>query len=283
MDSQTTRILVDVACDKEALRKLLATVPDRGVFAAVLVVSKAARVPVLAYGAAGYDPIVYADDWRRIFEAETKALADKVNEIEELLAQAGVAGEAFPVLSDVRMIEELLAEPLALSDVVFVPRDLFSDDAFYQRCLRAALFASPVGVVVNSHDIGAALAAQLVFIAWNGGISAARAVHRALPILKQAKEVTVAVVEPVSAPGEPSEPGAALAAWLSRHGCRVTLQQYPGGGREIGDSLLAAASEHGAGLVVMGAYTHSHLRQRMFGGTTQTMIEQDRQAVLFAH
>jgi nucleotide-binding universal stress UspA family protein len=47
----------------------------------------------------------------------------------------------------------------------------------------------------------------------------------------------------------------------------------PPGGREPGQVLQQHAKDVGAELVVMGAYGHSRLQERIFGGTTQWTIE----------
>jgi nucleotide-binding universal stress UspA family protein len=97
-------------------------------------------------------------------------------------------------------------------------------------------------------------------------------------------KVTVGWFDPVMTEhlgGE--DAGADISAKLSRHGCQVTLQQYPSGGKEIADGIKLRASELGADLIVMGAYGHAKLRERIFGGTTQSMLDQTKQTVLFAH
>jgi nucleotide-binding universal stress UspA family protein len=48
-------------------------------------------------------------------------------------------------------------------------------------------------------------------------------------------------------------------------------------------SLLARAEAHQNGLIVMGAYTHGHYRQFLFGGMTRHVMEHATIPVLFAH
>ncbi len=64
---------------------------------------------------------------------------------------------------------------------------------------------------------------------------AARAPHRALPILKQADRVTIATFDPDDAD---ENPGNDAATWLSRHGCNVVVQEYPITGSDVGHSIL---------------------------------------------
>lgn len=78
-------------------------------------------------------------------------------------------------------------------------------------------------------------------------------------------------------------PGSEVARWLSHHGCRVNLQQYPSGGEEIGKCILGRAAGSGADLVVTVAYRPSGMRQAVFGGTTRTLIEQTGTPVFLGH
>ncbi|MEP6195164.1 MAG: universal stress protein, partial [Nitratireductor sp.] len=98
-----------------------------------------------------------------------------------------------------------------------------------------------------------------------------------------AKEVSLALVDPVAGNavyGE--EPGADLATYLSRHGAKVTVDRLPSQGRSVADILRRHATDKDAELMVMGAYGHSRLRERLFGGVTKSMLEQPPVPVLMA-
>ena len=52
----------------------------------------------------------------------------------------------------------------------------------------------------------------------------------------------------------------------------------------MGDTLLASAAEHDAGLLVMGAYSHSRLRELLLGGATRHILKNaSARPVLLAH
>lgn len=96
--------------------------------------------------------------------------------------------------------------------------------------------------------------------------------------------MVIGIIDPVSTKFRDGEdPGADVAKWLARHGCNVTVRQFPSGGRDIGDVILERSKECGADLIVMGSYGHSRTREAFFGGTTRTMIEQTEKAVFLAH
>ena len=54
-------------------------------------------------------------------------------------------------------------------------------------------------------------------------------------------------------------------------------------GRPAGEVLLAKARELGADLLVMGAYSHTRLRERILGGVTKYVLEHADIPVLAFH
>ena len=138
--------------------------------------------------------------------------------------------------------------------------------------------------MLNAMASAKALQPASVFLAWKAGIPSARAVHAAMPFLRDAREVTVAMFDPVMTSARDGEnPGSDVAAWLTHQGCNVAVQQYPSGGEEIAKAIMQRGQETGGDLIVMGAYDHSRLREVVFGGTTRTMIEQRDCPVLLCH
>jgi nucleotide-binding universal stress UspA family protein len=55
------------------------------------------------------------------------------------------------------------------------------------------------------------------------------------------------------------------------------------GGPQIGQTLLAKADALGADLIVMGAYTHSRLRQLIMGGVTRHLLHGATVPLLLCH
>lgn len=284
MDRNTVLIIVGAGCSTARLQAFADSIPAQGVHAAFLVVSAAPAMPVWAYGAAPYGPVIIPEGWMESYQAMCKAVANTADEVEQILQKAGIEGEVRSAFSELAYLDEAVAAQAALCDFVFLDPALADEAQVSDAPLRGALLQSPVGVVLNSAAIAPVLAARHPLIAWNTSQPSVRAVHRALPILKQAEAVTIALFDPDGHHTTDGEnPGADVASWLSRHGCNVTVQQYPSGGREIGECILEKAVETGADLIVMGAYSHSRLKERLLGGTTQTVIGQSRHPVLFAH
>ena len=58
-------------------------------------------------------------------------------------------------------------------------------------------------------------------------------------------------------------------AYLRCHDIAATARVIAPILRSVGDTLLAAAGESDVGLLVMGAYSHSRLREMLLGGATR--------------
>lgn len=120
-------------------------------------------------------------------------------------------------------------------------------------------------------------------IGWDTSREASRAITDALPILKNAEVVHVAVLNPDAFPyAHGEEPGADIALYLARHGVKVEVTSRKVSG-DVGDALLAFANEVGSDLLVLGGYGHSRFREMILGGVTKTVLEKSTIPVLMSH
>lgn len=283
MDRLTALIIVDAACSDDRIRHYIASLPADGVHLSVLVVGAAPSLPMWAYGSAPYGPIIFPENWHETYQAGGSDVADRADVIEKLLQAAGVAGDVTSAYGEASVLDDQIAARAALCDVVLIDPALADASLTFQQALEGVLFKTPVAVALNAAGVDRVLQAKHPMLAWDGSLPALRALHRALPILRQAAQVTILVVDPNPHGPEGQNPGSDVATWLTRHDCNVTLQQSPSAGQDIGSCILARAAEIGADLIVMGAYVHSRARQRILGGTTQIMVSQTDHAVLLAH
>jgi nucleotide-binding universal stress UspA family protein len=170
-----------------------------------------------------------------------------------------------------------LAEYGRTSDLLVVGRPV-GNRGVMPETLEAALFDSGRPLLIP----GAAPAgADTVAIAWKSTREAARAVGAAMPFLVQAKRV--AILTAAEDDRAEHSDAARLLATLRRHDIAAEARQLRPGSRSAADALLAEASEIGAGLLVMGGYGHSRLRELVFGGVTERVIRDAALAVLMAH
>ena len=121
-------------------------------------------------------------------------------------------------------------------------------------------------------------------IAWDGSREASRAVHDALPFLKQSGKATILIVDPESVDIEFADlPGAMISEHLARHDINVKVKVLSGGSKSTGDTILSYADEYGHDLIVMGAYGHSRLREIVLGGATRAIMKASKVPVLMSH
>jgi nucleotide-binding universal stress UspA family protein len=155
--------------------------------------------------------------------------------------------------------------------------------------------ARPSGAIAVSSDgvasPGGPAPARHILVAWNASREAGRAVQDALPLLRRADSVTVAIVDADARPGVFGEPaGTDILAWLERHGVmaklvlgqseRQGILKRPG---NVGEQLLVLAGERDCDLLVMGAYGHSRFRETLLGGVTRSVLDAMTLPLLMSH
>lgn len=120
-------------------------------------------------------------------------------------------------------------------------------------------------------------------VAWDGSMEASRAISNALPMLKRAEQVTIALFNTERRFGTHGEqPGADIALYLARHGVSINVVEQETD-IDIGNALLSLAADTGADLLVMGGYGHSRFREVLLGGVTATILNTMTVPVLMSH
>jgi nucleotide-binding universal stress UspA family protein len=117
-------------------------------------------------------------------------------------------------------------------------------------------------------------------LAWDGSIEATRATANALPMLRKAAKVSVAVFNPGLDHGQ--QPGADIALYLARQGVEVNVLVQPTS-LDVGNALLSVAADIQADLLVMGGYGHTRFRELLLGGVTANILRTMTMPVLMSH
>lgn len=122
-----------------------------------------------------------------------------------------------------------------------------------------------------------------VMIAWDETRAAARAVADAGIFLERAAKVTiVTVTEEKTLPND--NPNVRLAEYFSRRGIAAQALSVGGGLLTPIEQLLQGkAKEIGAGLLVMGGFGHSRMRDFVLGGATNGVLKNLQMPVLLSH
>lgn len=122
-----------------------------------------------------------------------------------------------------------------------------------------------------------------VLVAWDGRMESTRAVCDAIPLLRRASNVVIALFNPSSdADGHGEQPGADIALFLARHDVKVEVMPQATS-IDIGNALLSLASDLNSDLIVMGGYGHTRFREVLLGGVTRTVLATMTVPVLMAH
>ena len=102
-----------------------------------------------------------------------------------------------------------------------------------------------------------------------------------MPLLARADALEVLIVDyQRQRARHGQEPGAEIARRLAALGAQVEVRRLSSG--DVGHLLLSQAVAFRADLLVMGAYGHSTLRERLFGGVTRTVLYQAGLPVLMS-
>jgi len=243
-------------------------------------------VPILPYSimTSPYGAPAVPEVWINKRNEMAAMLTDQQDKTRAYLQREGLTGEVGTICVEPAAFHDLVALRAIFADVSIVQNSLRKDSNSFENVVYGLLLEGPGPVILNAEANSKALAPDNVFVAWNSSLPAIRAIRAALPILKAAKEVTIACFD-----ADPSQyadgesPGADLATWLSHHGCAVTVQEYATGRHNVAQAIGQRAQERTADLVVMGAYGRARWNERVFGGTTETMIGQQDIPVLLAH
>jgi nucleotide-binding universal stress UspA family protein len=125
--------------------------------------------------------------------------------------------------------------------------------------------------VIIANDNPPQSVAGTIVVGWKETAEAARALAAATPLLKQARRVVLLTVREEGGPSH--EALEDLARQLAWHGIDAEVSITGDASRPAGTQLLRSASRLQADLLVVGAFGHRTLRERVFGGVTRTLLE----------
>jgi nucleotide-binding universal stress UspA family protein len=167
-----------------------------------------------------------------------------------------------------------------VSDIIVTALPSRRLESRYDLGFEVALLDTGRPVLLIPTASHAAFTEGTALIAWNGSAEAARAVAAAMPILIRSEQVLVFT----AAEGD-VERGLAdeLVTYLKWHGVRASSLPPDTGKAPVEETLLATVKKTKASLLVMGAYTHSRLRELIFGGVTRHVLSHATIPVLMAH
>lgn len=237
-----------------------------------------------AGGVGGGDAVQSVID-RMEAEAEANAAAAR-QAAADSLAAAGIplrdtpdgAGPSAQISQESGSQSAWVAQYGRFADLVVMGRGGPDDGA--AETLEAALMDTGKPLLIAPAAAPASLGRRIV-IAWKDTPEAARAVSCALPFIGQADQVTIVTV--IDDADAKDESGSRLLRALRWHNKAVEVRTLLRGGASAVDVLHREAESLGADLLVMGGYSHSRLREVVFGGFTRRTLGSATIPVLMAH
>ncbi|WP_105438937.1 universal stress protein [Neorhizobium sp. T25_13] len=195
----------------------------------------------------------------------------------------GLSFDVDVVYADGGFVSEEIHRRALYADVLVIGDGVRADTILTRRIVDGGVFEARRPLLLAPKGRRTTLKPHRILLAWNSRTEAAQAAREALDMMTWAEEVHVVLVDPdTSYWVSGGEPGADVAAYLARHGINVVVEQLLSGDRLVEDVLERHALEINADLIVMGAYGHSRLRERIFGGVTASILEENRFPVLIA-
>lgn len=213
-------------------------------------------------------------DWLDRRRAHQRAFRDRAESDRHICNASDVPSDFSSFYDEAGFLTEEITRRVFYTDIVVAGPQVMKERDLVRIIVDGALFDAMRPVLLLPAEGLGTLRPKRVLVGWNGRIEAVRAVRESLDLLKEADMVHLTMVDPESPYGEnDGEPGAEMAAYLARHGVAVTIDQLPGGSRDVADILDQHARDTSADMVVLGAYGHSRLRQRVFGGVTSSVLK----------
>jgi len=203
-----------------------------------------------------------------VFEAEVRkaGLAYTCRTISAIPAEAITIAGASARLHDLTIVSQPDPE-----------RSTFDNDLS-----RELLFESGGPVLFVPYTFRGSLSPRRVGICWDGSRLASRAVRDAMPLLRNADEITVITIENSDVSSDAAGPEQ-LVQHLARSDLSAKVVKLAARHSEIQPTILSVAADRSLDLLVMGGYGHSRFQERILGGVTREMLQCMTVPTLMSH
>jgi nucleotide-binding universal stress UspA family protein len=225
----------------------------------------------------------------QVIDAERERYKEMASEVrqtfEDALNRNKVAGEWRTADAPGSQVAGIFNELSRMADMIMIPKvsqEEYSgvESSFAEEVIMES--GRPVIVVPRRESFDTI--GNRVVVGWNGSREAARSAFDALPVLADDAEVDIVWVDPYKQASESGNvPGSELGASFARHGFKVNAEPMATSDMNTGEALLRRAGDLDADLLVIGAYGHSRMREFIFGGATQYVLQNLNMPVLMSH
>lgn len=217
-----------------------------------------------------------ADQQEEQLRTELHALAEKLGLSETDAPHSDTATVAF--IEEHGQMADVIKHHGRLADLIVVAKP-DRDRNLGTNSLKSGLFRTgrPVLMCPRNGDTPADLGTRIA-IGWNGSLEAARAVALTLDLATAAESVTILSAGKGEPHGATTEE---LIEYYRLRGIEANAIRFDD--KNPGAALLRKTVEADANLLIMGAYGHSHERETLFGGNTQTVVDKAEIPVVLVH
>lgn len=223
-----------------------------------------------------------------IIDGNTKIFQIAVQRIHETIAQTckaeGASAVATPQRGDTVTIS--FRETIGYPPNVIKSAAALSDLSVYAPCAGSPKSFETLIDLLLTERRPVLLAARppqsfrKIVLAWNNTAPAAHGISAAMPFLEKADIIEIICLQ---SPSNPDFGTDNVTAYLKAHGLTVSEVHRRMDGAAVPASLAKFASENHADLLVMGGFSHSRVRETLFGGVTNEFLRNPPLPVLLAH
>jgi nucleotide-binding universal stress UspA family protein len=173
--------------------------------------------------------------------------------------------------------EKIFAINGPVSDLIMVSRPEKKGHSIARIFMFGAVVNSSTPVIVlpqeNFKNLG-----KRICIAWNQSTEAALAVKAAMPMLQMANEVNIVTTGPE---GKLGPKATHLQKYLSHWS--IKSKHITSKSKNDAQSILKGYKETNSDMLVLGGYSRSRLRERVFGGVTEFMLNEANIPIFILH
>ncbi|MFK7733613.1 MAG: universal stress protein [Pseudomonadales bacterium] len=225
--------------------------------------------------------------WRRVYQSKytTGATESAETVFSEMARSFDFPIRSKPSLSPAAYWEEKLGTPEKviaingpLADLSIVSRPRRLGGSIARTFMHAAIDNKSRPVLVLPQRKVPSVGKRIT-IAWNQSEEASRAVFAALPLLRRADSVSIISCGSESQLGPKS---GQLRTYLKHWGVKADIQKDKKD-NACEARILKVYEETDSDLLVMGAYSRSRIRETIFGGVTEHMLNKASKTSLFIH
>jgi hypothetical protein len=205
------------------------------------------------------------------FETAMSCCVRALHQFEIAAQHAGIVYGTKAICDRSESVDRKLCHASRLYDLSIVMQPQVSNPNYDNALPEVVLFDSGRPMVMVPCIHRGPFRSDRIAICWDGGRSAARAVHDAMPLLRKAKAIDIIAVNENDPTGPMSSD--ALVGHLNRHQLGGRVQRLKSDHWSIHTTILSAAADAGSDLMIMGGYGHSKFGEFILGGVTRGIFE----------